>query len=196
MNPYRSDKNQLLETLKKWDALLSGRRIHLIACGGTALTLLGYKESTKDVDFMVPEENEYERLVKFLASAGYQQDSGSFGWRYPGENIIYDLYKGKRVFTTELLESPLREGGHKKIIELKKIYVGVLNSIDWTITKMFRGTLVDREDCLALAKHESIDLQELEIRFKETAKYDINESRMLGHLEVILDDLKKLKEKI
>ena len=64
MSIYRQGKNELLSTLKEWDKLMPSRtKIHLIACGGTALTLLGYKESTKDVDFIVPVEKEYELLV-------------------------------------------------------------------------------------------------------------------------------------
>ena len=64
MTTYRQGKNELLSTLKEWDRLMPSRaKIHLIACGGTALTLLGYKESTKDVDFIVPVEKEYELLV-------------------------------------------------------------------------------------------------------------------------------------
>ena len=93
MTNYRQGKNELISTLKEWDSLLPGRaKIHLIACGGTALTLLGYKESTKDVDFIVPVEKEYDLLIQFLKDAGYKQESGS-GWVYPGEKAIYDLYK-------------------------------------------------------------------------------------------------------
>lgn len=190
---YRQGKNQLISTLEKWDKLIPGRApIHLIACGGTALTLLGYKESTKDVDFIVPQENEFDRLVQFLENAGYRQASDS-GWMYPGENLIYDLYKGKRVFTTELLESPLSEGGNKKILELKKIYLGVLNSIDWVITKMFRGDPNDVQDCVALAKHESIDLKELDKRFRKTASFDVSEEKVLKNLKLILEELKKIQ---
>lgn len=193
MNNYRQGKSELINTLEKWDKLIPGRaKIHLIACGGTALTLLGYKESTKDVDFIVPVEKEYDVLIQFLKDAGYKQESGS-GWIYPGQKVIYDLYKGKRVFTTELLSSPLEEGGNVKILELKKIYLGVLNSIDWIITKMFRGSSVDREDCLALTKHEAIDLKKLENRFKETAGYDVSEARVLKNLELILSDIKKIR---
>lgn len=68
---YRVLADELTDTLGAWDELIPGRdRIHLIACGGTALTLLGYKESTKDVDFLVPNENEHQRLVKFLELRG------------------------------------------------------------------------------------------------------------------------------
>ncbi len=194
MKSYRQGKNELISALEEWDKFIPGGRIHLIACGGTALTLLGYKESTKDVDFMVPVEREYGRLIQFLIKAGYKEASGS-GWKYPGQDIVYDLYKGKKVFTTELLDSPLKEGGNRKILELKKIYLGVLNPIDWIITKMFRGSGADREDCLALAGHEPVNLDELEKRFKETARYDMSEERVLKNLEFILEEFRKLQRK-
>jgi hypothetical protein len=55
---YRLDKQQLLEILKNWSHFLK-RRVHLIACGGTAMTLWGVKASTKDVDFIIPDKSEY-----------------------------------------------------------------------------------------------------------------------------------------
>lgn len=189
---YRSNKNQLLAELRKWDSLITGRTIHLIACGGTALTLLGYKESTKDVDFIVPDDREYERLIEFLTNAGYKDDSG--GWIYPGQNIKYDLYKGNRVFTTNLLDSPLDDGRNIKILELKKIYLGALNPIDLIITKMFRGSSVDRQDCNELAKYEKINLVELEKRYRETAGYEVAEERVLKNLELIMDDIRKIQK--
>ena len=193
MTGYRQGKNELINTLEEWNKHMPGRtKIHLIACGGTALTLRGYKESTKDVDSIIPVEKEYEILIQFLKEAGYKQESNS-GWIYPGQKVIYDLYKGKKVFIAELLSSPLDKGGNIKIQEFKKIYLGVLNSIDWIITKMFRGDTVDREDCLALAKHEKIDLKELEERFKETASYDVSEERVLKNLDLILSDIKKMQ---
>lgn|SRR3989338_164020 len=189
---YRTDKNQLLQELRKWDSLFTGRKIHLIACGGTALTLLGYKESTKDVDFIVPDEREHDRLIDFLIKAGYKETSDS-GWAYPGENIRYDLYRGKKVFTTNLINSPLEDGKNIKIMALKRIYLGALNPIDLIITKMFRGSSVDRQDCNELAKFEKIDLGELEKRFRETASYEIAEDRVLKNLKLIVDDIKQIQ---
>ncbi len=49
---YRLDKKVLLEVLAQWNNFIK-RKIHLIACGGTALTLLGVKASTKDVDYFM-----------------------------------------------------------------------------------------------------------------------------------------------
>ena len=130
---YRLGKESLFKILSLWDAHIQGRgQIRLIACGGTALTLLGYKESTKDVDFMIPDFKDYERLIAFLIRAGYENVSGS-GWVRHGEEVIFDLYSGNKVFTTELLSSPLGRGGNRKIHEWKKLYLGTLNSIDWII---------------------------------------------------------------
>jgi hypothetical protein len=49
---YRIGKNGLFETLGVWDGFLK-KGVRLIACGGTALTLLDIKPSTKDVDLLV-----------------------------------------------------------------------------------------------------------------------------------------------
>ena len=183
---YQVTGDELKQTLAAWDRLLPGRgTVHLIACGGTALSLLGYKETTKDVDFMVPVEKEYQRLVKFLIRAGYARQTGT-GWKRPQENLVYDLFLGNLVYTTELLTSPLEGNGHRKVWEGKKIYLGILNSMDLIITKLFRGSTVDYEDCLTLVAHEDVDLRKLEQRFKETAGYDVSEQKLKGNFEHFL----------
>ena len=190
---YRLTANELKQTLASWDTLFPGRgKVHLIACGGTALSLLGYKESTKDVDFLVPNEKEYERLVKFLIRAGYERVTGE-GWKRPGEAIQYDLYPGKRVFQTELIDSPLEGNGHRKLWEGKKIYLGVLNAVDLMITKLFRGTEQDVEDCLTLLEHEALSLQALEARYRETARYEVSEERVIKNLEHFLAKVRGVK---
>ncbi len=75
-NEYRLDKNELLDHMRAWNRILK-RKVHLIACGGTAMTLLGVKESTKDVDFMVPDTREHSYLMKQLPVMGYTQAKGS-----------------------------------------------------------------------------------------------------------------------
>ncbi len=188
---YQIDASGLMKTLRAWDEVIPSRRkIHLIACGGTALTLLGYKESTKDVDFLVPKVEEYKRLVQFLAQAGYSRGSG-YGWKRPDESIIFDLYPGNRVYSTELLTSPLKKDGNKKIQEWKKIYLGALNPVDLIISKMFRGTDVDIEDSLTLFKNEKVNLVVLEKRYKETAKYDVSEERILRNFHALLARMKR-----
>ena len=89
---YRLNSQTLLDVLGQWNSFIR-RKIHLIACGGTALTLLGVKESTKDVDFMVPNESEHRYLTKILKDLGYRQTTGS-GWNKKGDLFIFDLFKG------------------------------------------------------------------------------------------------------
>lgn len=187
---YRIRAHELIETLAGWDKTIPGReRIHLIACGGTALALLGHKESTKDVDFLVPEKKEYKRLLLFLKQAGYLQVTGN-GWKRPDETIIFDLYAGNRVYSTELLKSPLENGRNKKIRQWNKIYLGALNPIDLIISKMFRGDEVDIQDSLVLLKNEKINLKELKKRYKETAQYEVSEERVLRNLDRLLSRIK------
>lgn len=188
---YRVKSDELMDILSAWDTLISGReKIHLIACGGTALTLLGYKPSTVDVDFVIPREEEYKRLVHFLADAGYEKAAGH-RWKRPDEVIIFDLFPGNSVYTTGLLDSPLEAGRNKKIREFQKIYLGVLNPADLIITKLFRGHEVDFQDCQLLAENEKLNLDELEKRYRETAKYETGEVKVLRNLELFLGRLKK-----
>jgi hypothetical protein len=76
---YRIDKQSLLDRISAWNSFLK-RKVHLIACGGTALTLLGVKASTKDIDLIVPDLTEYEYLINNLKQIGYKSASG-WGWK-------------------------------------------------------------------------------------------------------------------
>ncbi|HJX34336.1 MAG TPA: hypothetical protein VJ373_04100, partial [Desulfatiglandales bacterium] len=58
---YRITGRQLIDTIDNWESLINFN-VKLIGSGGTALTLLGIKESTKDIDMIVPVRKEYERL--------------------------------------------------------------------------------------------------------------------------------------
>lgn len=188
---YRLDKQALLDVLGQWNGFFR-RKIHLIACGGTALTLMDVKLSTKDVDFIVPIEPEYRYLIRTLRDLGYQQKTGS-GWQKKGDLFIFDLFVGKRVHTTELLTSPLEAGNHTLLKEFSHLYIGILNPYDLIASKLFRGTGVDFEDCLMLvkARQDDIDIKRVERHFKELARYDISEKRITTYIEDFLDLLKK-----
>ncbi|MCD6093494.1 MAG: hypothetical protein J7J51_01710 [Candidatus Omnitrophica bacterium] len=186
---YRIDKSQLLERLNLWNTFLK-KKVSLIACGGTALTLLGVKSSTKDIDLIVPNENEHSYLIKTLQDLGYKSVSG-WGWA-KDEKFIFDLFRGKRVHTTELLESPLKQGNHILIKEFSYLYLGVLNYYDLFISKLFRATSLDIEDCIALfrAKKGELNVQYLKERFKKTASFDVSEKKVDKNLEYFLKVLK------
>jgi len=190
---YRLNKQTLLDILGQWNGFFK-RRIHLIACGGTALTLLDIKPSTKDADFIVPIEPEYKYLIKILKDLGYQQTTGS-GWRKKEDIYVFDFFPGKRIHTTELLESPLEEGKHVLLKEFSHLYIGILNDYDLIASKLFRGSDVDFEDCLMLvkARKDKINIKRIEQHFKELSRYDISENRIAVHLKHFLNLLREEK---
>lgn len=102
---YRLTKSELNKILTNWNTFLH-KKIHLIACGGTALTLLDIKESTIDIDFMIPINSDYNYLIKNLQDLGYVQITGS-GWKRKDEIFIFDLFQNNCIHTTKLIESPL-----------------------------------------------------------------------------------------
>lgn len=103
--------------------------------------------------------------------------------------FIYQLWRGKRVFTTELLDSPLETGKHIMIREYRHIYLGALNLFDLIITKMFRGTSTDVDDCVAAFSTGKVDPEELLQRYSETSAYDLNPSKMMQNFMVFADQL-------
>lgn len=157
--------------------------MRLIACGGTGLTLLGVRDSTKDIDLMVPDEGEYGYLLSILKQFGYKQVTGN-GWARD-KGFVFDLFSGNRIHTTELLESPLEKNNHLVFREFSRIYLGILNYYDLIISKLFRGASVDFDDCVALmvARRHEIDMDKLCDRYRETAKYDVAEDRILKNLD-------------
>lgn len=179
---YKISKNELLNRFVDWDSFLK-RKVHLIACGGTAMTLLGVKESTKDIDLMVPIEKEREYLLKLLLELGYKNVTG-WGWARD-DGFVFDLFRGKSIHTTELLESPLDMNNHVLVKEFSHIYLGVLNTSDILISKLFRSTQVDVDDCLMLVKHEGsrINWKALEARYRDTAAYDVSEGVVMKNWE-------------
>ncbi len=188
---YRLTKNNLLDTLRGWSKFLK-RKVRLIACGGTAMTLLDVKASTKDIDFMVPDDNEYAYLTKILRGIGYKQVNPA-RWKKEGELFEIDLYAGNKIHTTGLLESPLKEGNHIFLQNIGRLYIGILNFYDLISSKLFRGTSVDFEDCLMLvkAKGKEINKDLLIKRYNELASYDVSEDRIKEYLQSFLDRWRK-----
>ena len=112
-----------------------------------------------------------------------------------GEPFIFDLFSGRRIHTTELLDDPLQTGHHTVFKEFSHLYVGILNEYDLIASKLFRGTDVDFEDSLMLVKTRKnfIDIQFLEKHAKELAFYDVGELRIKGQIARFIKILKEEK---
>jgi hypothetical protein len=184
---YRISGVDLLDTLENWDSLMNFR-VRLIACGGTALTLLNIKESTKDIDLIVPETSEYDKLMKFLKALNYRYKGNGLAHE-DDPNFIYQFWCGNKVFTTDLLESPMKENKHILINRWTHIYLGALNLTDLIITKMFRGTPADREDCLAAFATGQVDAEKLLESYSEAARYDLNPEKVMQNFGYLAEGM-------
>jgi hypothetical protein len=189
---YRIDKQALLDVMEEWNRFLR-EKVHLIACGGTAMTLLGVKASTKDIDFMVPILAERQHLINILKQLGYEESTG-YGWQRKGEIFRFDLFMGNKIHTTELLESPLEKENHTLLKQYSRLYIGILNEYDLIVSKLFRGTDVDFEDCLMLVRsNRSIDIDRLKRHYDELVSYDVSEQRIGAHIDHFIELLREEK---
>lgn len=186
-NSYRLSDPDLFEVLADWDANLPGPML-LVACGGTALTLLGHKESTKDVDFLIPVPSEHDALLKLFKKLGYRQATGA-GYLHPNGNWIFDIYRGQTIFQTELLDPVHLEGNHRVIKKYTRLTLSCLNPPDLIISKMFRGTQVDVQDSVTVLKSESIDLAQLGRRYRETAEYYFDPGSCKKNLSYLIAEM-------
>lgn len=188
MKNYRLEIQDLFDVLEDWDST-SKSDLFLAACGGTAVSLYGCKESTKDVDFLVPDLLQHARLVKQLTDAGYSKNGG-YGYSHPDKPLIFDLFRGQEIFSTGLLDPIQEKGNHKVIRKFKKITLACINPEDLIISKMFRGHQVDVDDCMAVLAKMPLDITSLANRYLETASYYHNPDTCLKNLGYLIADMK------
>jgi hypothetical protein len=188
---YTLDVSDLMQVLETWDEKLRGK-VFLAACGGTALTLYGHKESTRDVDFLVPDPDQFHAVVNMVTKMGYAKVS-VFGYEHPNKHWKFDLFPGQRIFETELLDPVPEAGRHRVIKSFRHLTLACINPDDLIISKMFRGTMVDVQDSITMIKAERLDLTGLAQRYKETAGYYIRPERCKTNLQYLIEDLEKEK---
>ncbi len=122
------DKDELLDFLETLDKKLE-KQIELIAVGGTAMTLLGIKTSTIDIDFEVKSED-HSTLKKGLSILphGYRIDIFTNGLIFSQQ--LPDDYREKSV--------PIKH--------FKNIRLLALQPVDIVVTKIGRLNERDKED--------------------------------------------------
>lgn len=140
-------KKDLLEWIKNADKRLK-KHILVVAVGGTAMTLLGIKSSTIDVDLCV-NSGDKDKLEAAI-----------------GSRFKADIFTDGYIFSEQLPDDYTDKA--KVILELKNISLKALDHADIIITKAARLNARDEEDIEALAKHAK---KEYVIkRFKEVVK--------------------------
>ncbi len=126
----RVSKTGLLSILYVFDERLP-HKILLVAVGGTAMTMLGIKASTKDIDFNIPEKKDYEEFVRLYKAIS------------PG--VAIDYYPNNTVFTEVLPEDYLSIASDYKS-NFENIRIKVLNPVDIVCSKISRCDEADIED--------------------------------------------------
>ena len=161
-------KNDLLDWLKEVDKKLE-RRIIVVAVGGTAMTLLGLKASTRDVDFCLQEKE--VALFKNLTN---------------NSMFKVDLFWNGFIFSEQLPEDYI-EKSNKIFAPLSNMDLRTLSLIDIIITKVARYNARDEEDIEAIAKTRLVNKRELEKRFEEVKETFVgNESDYEYHFNLVL----------
>ncbi|HBG62182.1 MAG: hypothetical protein A2Y03_00650 [Omnitrophica WOR_2 bacterium GWF2_38_59] len=190
----RLTTKELFETLNQWSRFIK-KKVHLIACGGTAMTLLKIKASTKDVDFMIPNIAEHAYIKRILNDLSYKPARG-IGLKRDNELYVFDLFCGNKIHTTELLKSPLEKENHIFIKNIGNIYLGALNYYDLIVSKIMRAAQVDFDDCELLykVKKDEIDINVLRDRYRETCSYDVSEHRIKGYIDSFIARVNEVDE--
>jgi len=142
------DKNELLDILHKIDLELKNK-ITIVAVGGTAMTLLGIKESTKDIDFNIPSHDDYKEFERVINKIRF--------------NIKIDYYEQNMIFS-EALPMDYLKIAIKYEHNFNKIKLYILNPIDIICSKIARLSDRDIEDIKECIKCYNITRSQIKER--------------------------------
>ena len=158
-------KKELLDFLELFDQELD-RNIVLIAVGGTAMTLLGIKASTKDIDFNIPSDDDFKEFKHLNEKIK------------PGVKI--DSWSSNMIFSEILPDDYLKETTEYKT-RFKKIDVKILSPMDIACSKISRFSAADMEDiqsCIKYAKITKKRLAERASQYSHAGSDDIFEQNL------------------
>lgn len=185
------DKHWLLSMLENWNAIAAKSKfsIVLVAVGGTALTLLNLKASTKDIDFTVPHES-ITALNTLLKKIGAKAAGGiSFETK---EGARLDIFRDGQIFSTTLPEDFLEHSTLIKDFGNVKLYA--LSIYDIIITKLARNSVDDEEDIKSIFKGCKVEIGKLKKRYEQVQELMLDEN-LKYHFERLLKVLLKEWEK-
>ncbi|MGC8571821.1 MAG: DUF6036 family nucleotidyltransferase [Candidatus Micrarchaeia archaeon] len=168
-------KIKLLSVLDAFDRQLL-HKILLIAVGGTAMTLLGIKASTKDIDFNIPNKTDYNEFHKL-----YKKIS-------PGVEI--DYYPSNMIFSEALPEDYINKALDFKS-NFSNIKIKILNPIDIVCSKISRSSESDIEDIEICIKTYNIKKKDIIERAKQYTRVGNNDI-FNNNLKLILETFFKI----
>lgn len=188
-NIKETTKDDLVAFIQKLDSFLD-KPITVIALGGTALTLLEIKSSTRDIDFITTSED-YQTLLNLFRELEFKEIAER-RW-LTNEGIIIDVCLDDYVVNVKLIE-PSKEKS-SIIREFEHISLRALNFYDICITKIDRGDARDFEDIKHILEKTDINLSVLVRKFILTMDHSESENPKFKLLEFV-DFVKKIGYKI
>ena len=184
-NVKETTKDDLIAFIKKLDSFLD-KPITVIALGGTALTLLEIKSSTRDIDFITTSK-EYQTLSNLFHELGFKEIVER-RW-LTNEGIIIDVCLDDYVVNVKLIE-PSKEKS-SILREFEHVSLRILNFYDICITKIDRGDARDFEDIKHILEKTDINLSVLIRKFILTMDHSESENPKFKLLEFV-DFVKKI----
>ena len=160
------------------------KKVRMYTLGGTALTILGVKNSTLDIDINIESEKEYKYVCNLFEKIGFER-SGDIRW-INQEGLAFDLFHSSSILGTDLLDDCLKKSRYIKSFGNIELYT--LSLYDITISKLARGDPRDFDDIKSIIK--KIDIKILVKRYKETM-----ENSAVSHYKQKLLDLLEIKFK-
>lgn len=163
------DKSRLFDFLSILDEELE-KKITIVAVGGTAMTLLDLKSSTRDIDFTIPSDHrkEYDKAISSVPH-GLKIDVWEDGWVF------------SQGLPPDYLEKSI------KIHEFDKILLLALNPVDIVVTKIGRLNDKDIQDVEICIKKSQLTKSEILKRGNSTEyvgdrkNYDYNLNYVISH---------------
>jgi len=166
-------KYDLLKFLEEVNLEL-GEEIILLAIGGTAMTLLGMKEFTKDVDFDTPSEDDYKKFMQAIDRIG--------------ANIRIDVFKSDMILTEILPPDYLKIAIKYTDVNFSKINLYMLHPIDIICSKIARLNDSDIKDIKTCISYYNITKSEIQQRAMQYEHVGSDESYYQG-VEYVLKNL-------
>jgi predicted nucleotidyltransferase len=153
-------KNELLKFLSNLDKNLNSN-IEIVVIGGSAMSLLGLSEATKDVDLFFKDIN-YDGFTETLKTLSNNYNLNEIEYWENGKLI---LHKEGSIIELKLPDD-YYVIAKKLNTSFKHITLKILDPIDLILTKANRCNRRDIEDIKEICKKYNLSLKKLKTRFK------------------------------
>ena len=160
------------------------KKISVYAIGGTAMMLLGIKNSTLDVDFVFDKKSDREELMTALRKLGAKESDVTLVYGLKNNTPLmlefkdcrFDLFMNKIITSTF---SDAMKGRAQETHEFFNLIVKVANPSDILIMKSVTSRAKDSNDIVAIVNKSRVDWNVVVEESQEQVKLG-NETAIMG----------------